>query len=86
LIAKFNIVTLMVLFSVMSYFDRTNMSVAGPGIILYFGISKTQMGGGAFRLLLGYATETAGHNFGSQEGHIVCTLKALKPWIQRSNR
>lgn len=53
--ARFNIVTLMVLFSVMSYFDRTIMSVAGPGIIRDFGLSETQMGGVYSAFLLGYA-------------------------------
>jgi len=55
LIAKFNIVTLMMLFSVMSYFDRTIMSVAGPGIIRDFGLSETQMGAVYSAFLLGYA-------------------------------
>ena len=54
-IAKFNIVTLMVLFSVMSYFDRTIMSIAGPGIIRDFGLSETQMGAVYSAFLLGYA-------------------------------
>jgi len=53
--AKFNIVTLMVLFSVMSYFDRTIMSVAGPGIMREFGLSETQMGSVYSAFLLGYA-------------------------------
>jgi sugar phosphate permease len=48
-------VTLMVLFSVMSYFDRTIMSVAGPGIIRDFGLSETQMGAVYSAFLLGYA-------------------------------
>jgi MFS family permease len=55
LIAKFNIVTLMMLFSVMSYFDRTIMSVAGLGIIRDFGLSQTQMGAVYSAFLLGYA-------------------------------
>lgn len=38
------IVALMVAFSVMSYFDRTIMSIAGPQIIREFGLSETQMG------------------------------------------
>ena len=41
---RFLIVLLMVLFSIMSYFDRTIMSVAGPGIIKEFSLSETQMG------------------------------------------
>ena len=55
MIAKFNIVTLMVLFSIMSYFDRTIMGVAGPGIIRDFGLSETQMGAVYSAFLLGYA-------------------------------
>ena len=55
MIAKFNIVALMALFSVMSYFDRTIISVAGPGIIHEFGLSETQMGAVYSAFLLGYA-------------------------------
>ena len=55
MIAKVNIVALMALFSVMSYFDRTIMSVAGPGIIHEFGLSETQMGAVYSAFLLGYA-------------------------------
>ena len=36
--------TLMVGFSVMSYFDRTIMSIAGPAIIREFKLSETEMG------------------------------------------
>jgi sugar phosphate permease len=53
--AKFNIVTLMVLFSIMSYFDRTIMAVAGPGIIRDFGLTETQLGAVYSAFLLGYA-------------------------------
>jgi len=45
----------MVLFSIMSYFDRTIMGVAGPGIIRDFGLSETQMGAIYSAFLLGYA-------------------------------
>jgi sugar phosphate permease len=55
LIAKFNIVTLMVLFSIMSYFDRTIMGVAVPNFIRDFGLSETQMGAVYSAFLLGYA-------------------------------
>src|SRR5437868_14862064 len=51
-IAKFSIVALMVLFSLMSYFDRTIMSVAGPGIIRDFGISGMKMVAGFSAFLL----------------------------------
>ncbi len=39
-----SVVALMVGFSVMSYFDRTIMSIAGPGIIKEFVLSETEMG------------------------------------------
>ncbi len=38
------IVTLMFLFSMMSYFDRTILSIAAPGIMREFSISETEMG------------------------------------------
>jgi ACS family glucarate transporter-like MFS transporter len=53
--AKFNIVLLMVLFSVLSYFDRTIMSVAGPLMMHEYGISETRMGAVYSAFLLGYA-------------------------------
>ncbi|MGI8991981.1 MAG: MFS transporter [Bryobacteraceae bacterium] len=41
--------------SVMSYFDRTIMSIAGPGIMNEFGLSETQMGGVYSAFLISYA-------------------------------
>src|SRR5262249_51956609 len=41
--------------SVMSYFDRTIMSIAGPEIIKEFGIQPTQMGWVYSSFVLGYA-------------------------------
>jgi MFS family permease len=38
------IVTLIFLFSVMSYFDRTILSIAAPGIMKEFSLSETEMG------------------------------------------
>lgn len=49
------IVTLMVAISVMSYFDRTIMSIAGPGIIKEFGLSETEMGSVYSAFILSYA-------------------------------
>jgi ACS family glucarate transporter-like MFS transporter len=49
------IVTLMLAFSVMSYFDRTIMSIAGPGIIKEFALSETQMGGVYSAFIFSYA-------------------------------
>ena len=50
-----NIVVLMVAFSVMNYFDRTIMSIAGPGIIKEFSLSETEMGGIYTAFLISYA-------------------------------
>lgn len=50
-----NIVALMVAFSVMSYFDRTIMSIAGPGIMKEFRISETAMGAVYTAFLISYA-------------------------------
>src|SRR5713226_6806633 len=49
------ITVLMGAFSVMSYFDRTIMSIAGPGIIREFGLSETEMGTVYSAFILGYA-------------------------------
>jgi ACS family glucarate transporter-like MFS transporter len=45
----------MVMFSVMSYFDRTIMGIAGPGIMREFGLTETQMGNIYSAFLLAYA-------------------------------
>ena len=50
-----NIVILMVAFSVMSYFDRTIMSIAGPVIINEFSLSETEMGAVYTAFLISYA-------------------------------
>ena len=49
-----NIVTLMVAFSVMSYFDRTIISITGPEIIREFSITETEMGAVYSAFLFGY--------------------------------
>ena len=49
------VTALMVGFSVMSYFDRTIMSIAGPGIMREFKLSETEMGAIYSAFLLGYA-------------------------------
>jgi len=48
------IVALMFSFSMISYFDRTIMSIAGPGMIRGFGISPTAMGSIYSAFILGY--------------------------------
>jgi len=48
------IVALMFSFSMISYFDRTIMSIAGPGMIRDFGISPTAMGSIYSAFILGY--------------------------------
>src|SRR5262245_33510351 len=50
-----NIVMLMVAISMMSYFDRTIMSIAGPGIMKEFGLSEPQMGAIFTAFLISYA-------------------------------
>lgn len=56
-------VALMIAFSVMSYFDRTIMSIAGPQIMKEFDLSPTQMGSVYSAFILTYATMMipAGH-------------------------
>src|SRR6185295_18283759 len=49
------LVALMFGFSVMSYFDRTILSIAGPGIMQEFGIPPTRMGWVYSAFILGYA-------------------------------
>ena len=49
------IAALMVALSVMSYFDRTIMSIAGPAIIREFGLSETEMGTVYSAFILSYA-------------------------------
>src|SRR2546425_12999178 len=48
-------VALMAAFSVMSYFDRTIMSIAGPQIMKEFDLSVTQMGSVYSAFVLSYA-------------------------------
>jgi MFS family permease len=49
------VVALMIAFSVMSYFDRTIMSIAGPQIMKEFDLSVTQMGSVYSAFVLSYA-------------------------------
>src|ERR1700692_178034 len=49
------LVALMSGFSMISYFDRTIMSIAGPRMIIDFGISPTAMGSVYSAFILGYA-------------------------------
>jgi MFS transporter, ACS family, glucarate transporter len=49
------IVILMIAFSVMSYFDRTIMSIAGPGIMKEFNLSEPQLGAIFTAFLISYA-------------------------------
>jgi MFS transporter, ACS family, glucarate transporter len=52
---QIGIVALMFAFSVMSYFNRTIMSIAGPGIMKEFALTETQMGSVYSAFLWGYA-------------------------------
>ena len=49
------VVALLIAFSVMSYFDRTIMSIAGPQIMNEFNLSATQMGSVYSAFILSYA-------------------------------
>src|SRR2546427_11048518 len=49
------VVVLMIACSVMSYFDRTIMSIAGPQIMKEFDLSETQMGSVYSAFVLSYA-------------------------------
>lgn len=49
------VVLLLVVLSLMSYFQRTAMSIAGPGIAREFSLSETQMGAIYSAFILGYA-------------------------------
>lgn len=53
--AKFVIVLLMVAFSLVSYFDRTIISIAGPSMMGEFRLSETQMGAVYSAFVFGYA-------------------------------
>jgi MFS family permease len=48
------LVSLLVLLSVITYFQRTSMSIAGPGIAREFGLTETQLGSVYSAFLLGY--------------------------------
>ncbi len=52
---QFTIIGFLFGFSMISYFDRTIMSIAGPGMIRDFGISPTAMGSIYSAFILGYA-------------------------------
>jgi len=52
---QLTIIALLFGFSMMSYFDRTIMSIAGPQMIRDFGISPTAMGSVYSAFILGYA-------------------------------
>src|SRR5580693_8684866 len=52
---QFTIIGFLFGFSMISYFDRTIMSIAGPQMIRDFGISPTAMGSVYSAFVLGYA-------------------------------
>ena len=49
------VIALLFGFSMISYFDRTIMSIAGPQLMKDFGLSPTQMGSVFSAFVLGYA-------------------------------
>ncbi|MDE0127876.1 MAG: MFS transporter [Bryobacterales bacterium] len=74
-----NITALMVAFSVMSYFDRIIISIAGPEIIREFSISETEMGAVYSAFLFGYTlTMIPGGRWADRFGpRLVVTLTGL---------
>ena len=74
-----NIIALMVAFSVMSYFDRIIISIAGPEIIREFSISETEMGAVYSAFLFGYTlTMIPGGRWADRFGpRLVVTLTGL---------
>jgi len=54
-ITRLTVVALLFTFSLVSYFDRTIMSIAGPQFMKDFAISPTQMGAVYSAFILGYA-------------------------------
>ena len=52
---RLSLIALLFGFSVMSYFDRTIMSIAGPQMMKDFGLSATEMGSIYSAFILGYA-------------------------------
>jgi ACS family glucarate transporter-like MFS transporter len=51
---KFGLVCLLVCLSITSYFQRTSMSIAGPGIAREFSLTETELGSVYSAFLLGY--------------------------------
>lgn len=74
-----NIIALMVALSVMSYFDRIIISIAGPEIIREFSISETEMGAVYSAFLFGYTlTMIPGGRWADRFGpRLVVTLTGL---------
>ena len=74
-----NIIAMMVAFSVMSYFDRTIISIAGPEIIREFSITETEMGAVYSAFLFGYTlTMIPGGLWADRFGpRVVVTLTGL---------
>src|SRR5229473_777155 len=52
--STFGLVCLLVCLSVTSYFQRTSMSIAGPGMAREFGFTETELGSIYSAFLLGY--------------------------------
>lgn len=74
-----NVIALMVALSVMSYFDRIIISIAGPEIIREFSISETDMGAVYSAFLFGYTlTMIPGGRWADRFGpRLVVTLMGL---------
>jgi len=75
--ARSIIVLLMILYSMMSYFDRTIISVAGADIMRTFQLSETQMGSVYSAFVLGYAFAMIPGGFLVDRFGPACTLTAV---------
>lgn len=77
--AQIYVVTLLVAFSIMSYFDRTIMSIAGPVIMKEFSLSETSMGAVYSAFQMSYAVmNLPGGQFADRFGpRLVLTVMGL---------
>jgi sugar phosphate permease len=77
--AQIYVVTLLVAFSIMSYFDRTIMSIAGPVIMKEFSLSETSMGAvySAFQMSYALMNLPGGHLADRFGPRLVLTVMGL---------
>src|SRR5712692_8396182 len=84
--STFGLVCLLVCLSVTSYFQRTSMSIAGPGMAREFGFTETELGSIYSAFLLGYTLlrfrcEVLGRGNSGQYKSVNC-----ESWVRRRVR